>query len=104
MTQYITPPPNVPVFLYKTHPFALRHLIEWAKAEHQERLQYCAERGYYRELKRLNDDYSPIRVLAEMDGLGKICAKITQKTWDKLTFRERVFIRRAYEMRNLLRS
>jgi hypothetical protein len=82
----------------------VRELIAWAKNEHRARLRWCAERGYFRELKRLNEDYSPIRVLAEIEEYRQICANISQKGWDSLTGRERVFIRRAFEMRNLLLS
>jgi hypothetical protein len=103
-SSYLIPPPNVPIFLYKFHSNSLRKLIEWAKAEHRARLIWCAENGYYKELKRLNEDYSPMRVLAELTEYHKICATITKTIWNSLSGRERVFLRRAYEVRDLLRS
>lgn len=103
MTQYIVPPPSLPTFMYKHYALSsLQSLIEWAKSEHQARLVYCAENGYWREFKRLNEDYSPIRVLAEVKGFRKICAALTQDGYNQLSGRERVFIRRAYEMREIL--
>lgn len=99
---YIIQPPSVPMFLYKNHPSNLRNLIEWAKKEHNARLRYCAEHGYFRELKRLNEDYSYLRVLAEIKGFRKICATISQNAWNELSGRDRVSIRRAYEFRELL--
>jgi hypothetical protein len=103
-SQYITPPPDLPAFVYKRSLTSLRGLIAWATKEHRERLKYCAKRGYFREWKRLHEDYSPIRVLAEMNDLRKIMSVITQEVWDQLTMRERVFIRRAFELRGLLRG
>lgn len=100
-TEYITPPPNVPFFLFN-RAVVLKNMIEWAKKEHAARIQFCADRGYYRELKRLNEDYSPMRVLAEVNGFRRICAKITESVWNELTGRERVFIRRSFEIRQLL--
>lgn len=102
-SQYITPPPDLPMFLYRRYAkSSLQKLIEWAKAEHQARLVFCAEHGYWREFKRLNEEYSPIRVLAEIKGFRRICANLTQEGYNQLSGRERVFIRRAYEFRELL--
>lgn len=100
-SEYIIPPPNVPLFLFNRSS-VLRKMIEWAKKEHAARIQFCADRGYYRELKRLNEDYSPKRVLAEVSGFRRICAQITDTVWNELTSRERVFIRRSFEIRRLL--
>jgi len=103
--QYITNPPNLPAFLYKHRPeYTLPKLIAWAKQEFDDRLRYCAENGYWYELKRLNDEYSPMRVLAEMSGFRRICANVVnnQAGWNKLSGRDRVFIRRSYELRDLL--
>ena len=102
MSQYITPPPNLPMFLYR-RPSALKNLIYWARKEHSDRMMYCINHGYWKEFKRLNEDYSPMRVLAEMKNFRKICTTLTQGSWDQLTGRERVFIRRAFELGGLLR-
>jgi hypothetical protein len=104
-SQYIVPPPVMPNYFYKHYPLlAFRKLIEWAKTEHHARLRYCAERGYFKGVKHLNEDYSPMRVLAEVEGFRRMCAMISQEGWNKLSGRERVFLRRAYEMREMLLS
>jgi hypothetical protein len=100
---YINPPPDIPLFMYKHYPkVAVAHLIQWAKKEHSDRLIYCAEHGYWRELKRLNEGYSPMIVLSELKEFRKIIIPIVKGGWDKLSMRERAFIRRAYEARELL--
>ena len=103
-SQYILPPPDLPPFLYKSSVSAFKALILWAKREHIKRLKFCADRGYYKEWKRLHEDYSPIRILAEVKGLRKILSVITDDVWNQLDMRERVFINRAYELSSLLRS
>jgi hypothetical protein len=100
--QYITNPPDVPMYLYKTKPQALRDLISWAKQEWIDRVNYCAEHGYMLQHARLTKDYTPIRILAEITGYRRICSLITQESWSKLSGRERVFLRRAFELRDLL--
>lgn len=100
--QYITNPPSLPLFLYKTKTQALRDLIAWAKKEWIDRVNYCAEHGYMLQHRRLTNDYTPMRILAEMTEYRRICSLITQECWDGLTGRERVFIRHAYELRDLL--
>ena len=98
---YIVKPPDVPMFL-TSRVSNLRQLIKWSQQEHQRWLIRCAEGGYWKYLKVLNEEYSPIRFLAELHGFRRICANITKHDWDNLTGRERVFIRRAFEMRELL--
>ena len=105
MNQYIIPPPDLPMFLHKNRPeYTLPQLITWANKEHRSRLRYCAKNGYYREWKRLNDDYSPIRVLAEMGGFRKICSYLINNLdgWNRLSRQERKFIESAYRLRDLL--
>ena len=105
MRQYVVNPPNIPMFIHKNYPQqTLPKLIQWAEKEFDARLKYCAENGYWYELKRLNEEYSPMRILAEMSGFRKICAYLqnNQRGWNELTGRQRVFVRRSYELRDLL--
>jgi hypothetical protein len=99
---YITPPPDIPYFMFKRYASSFERMIKWAEKEFQDRLRYCAEHGYWRTLKYLNEEYSPVRLLAEIHGFRRMCANIDQNTWNKLTGRQRVFIRRAFELRELL--
>lgn len=102
-SQYVIPPPDVPEFMYKTYDSAWIDLIKWANREYRARLHYLAKNGYVREWKVMNEEYSPIRILAELSGYRRFCSKMTQSVWDKFTGRERVFIRRAYELRDILK-
>lgn len=101
-TQFITPPPDIPLFVYKRSASALVELIKWANKEWIDRVKYCAHHGYLKEHTRLTKDYSPIRILAEIPGYRKICANVSQSSWDGLNSRQRSFIRRALELRDLL--
>jgi hypothetical protein len=99
---YITQPPNIPYFMFQHYASSFEKMIAWAEKEFQDRLRYCAEHGYWRTLKYLNEEYSPYRILAEVHGFRRMCAKIDQNTWNKLTGRQRVFIRKSFELRELL--
>ena len=101
-SQYVIPPPQIPMFMFKHYGRAWRQLIQWSKDEFQARLVYLSEHGYWKELKKMNEEYSPIRILAELHGYRRMCANMTQKVYDDISGRERVFIRRAYELRDML--
>ena len=103
--QYVIPPPDVPLYLYKNRPeMTLPQLIRWAEAEFQSRLVYLAEHGYWRELKVMNEQWSPIRILAEMRGFRRICAFLVNNAdgWNRMSTVDRRFITRAFELRDLL--
>ena len=99
--QYYVPPPDVPLFL-SSRTSHLKELVRWAKEEHARGLAYASKKGYYKTVRYLSTEYRPIRILAEMHGFRRICARISQRDWDGLTGRERVFVRRAFELRNYL--
>jgi hypothetical protein len=101
--QYVIPPPSIPVFLYRFHKTAWLNLMQWAKNEFQARLIYCAENGYWKELKWLNENSSAISVLAELSGFRKMCAVMGDRVWHTFTARERSFIRRSLELQSFLR-
>ncbi len=104
--QYINKPPDFPMFMYKNRPeYVLPALIEWANKEYSDGLDFCAKRGYYREYKYINEEYSPLRILAEMSGFRKICAYAEQGSmegWNRMPREHREFIMRSYELRDLL--
>ena len=104
-TQYVINPPSVPEFLYKSYSNVWLDLIEWAKQERKARLKYLSEHGYYKEYKRFLENDSPIKILAELTGYRKLCFFLTQNEglWNRFTGRQRVFIRRAYELRDILK-
>jgi hypothetical protein len=101
--QYVIEPPSLPNFIFKH--FADRVailLIEWANKEFYARLKYCAEREYYKELKWLNDNSSPIKILAEMREYRKICSYFNMENWNRMSAKDRRFIRKAFELREAL--
>lgn len=100
---YIVQPPSVPFFLI-TRPTHLHNLIQWAKDEHRRWLIRCADNGYFRYLKVLNEEYSPIRFLAEMHEFRRICAKITEREWNQLSRADRKFLTSAFTLRDILLS
>lgn len=100
-SQYFTQPPDVPLFLCG-RASNLRNLIEWATKEYQTAIVITTKRGMFKTLKHLSEEYSPIRILAEMKNFRRICANIKRDDWNELSGRERVFIRRAFEMRDAL--
>jgi len=101
-TQYCIQPPTFPMFMFKHNQSVWNKLVQWSKDEFQARLVYLSEHGYWRELKKMNEEYSPIRILAELHGYRRMCANMTQELYDSFSGRERVFIRRAFELRDLL--
>lgn len=101
-SQYVIQPPSIPEFLYKSNFSAWIALISWANKEYKARLRFCAKNGYFKEWIKLHKEYSPIRILAEMPKYRKLCALLTEGVWDMFSARERSFLRRSYEMRDLL--
>lgn len=101
-SQYVIPPPDIPEFFYGNYKSVWIDLIQWANREYKARLHYLAKNGYMREFKNMNENWSPIRILAELRGYRKFCALMKKSVWDSFSMRERVFIRRSYELRDLL--
>lgn len=108
--RYYTEPPknglDVPYFV-KNHynydeptAFAnyIKELIVWATKEYRSALRSAAERGAFRFVKFLNEEYSPMRILAESDGFKELLGLVDAENYNKLSIRERVFVRRAYEL------
>ncbi len=104
-TQYVVAPPSIPEFLYKSNFTAWIALISWANKEYKARLRYCAKRGYFKQWVWLHKNSSPIRILAEMPQYRKFCALLVgnEGLWDMFNARERSFIRKAFELRDLLK-
>lgn len=101
-SQYVIQPPEFPEFLFRAYSRPLEELIEWAQKEYQARLLYCSQRGYMREYRIVNEQYSPIRILAELSGFGRFCSVTTSQVWGRLSRKKRGFIMASYELRELL--
>jgi hypothetical protein len=105
--QYYIQPPSLPRFIYGTSNKAWVELMVWSYKEYQERLKQLPKRGYYKELTYQARSYSPIRVLAEMQGFRGICAMLQRnpRVWNNFNARQRQYIRKAFQLRDhLMRS
>lgn len=107
--QYYIQPPDIPEFLYKTSHKAWQDLMVWAYKEYRRRLTYLSRGGNYLELTRQSNEFSPIRILAELSGFRRYCAEMRDHwantgscAWNKMDKKEQHFIVAAYEMRELL--
>lgn len=103
MNQYVIAPPDVPRFFYGSYESSWRELIYWAKREHIARLKYCADRGYIKEFRRLQREWSPIRILAELTGFRRMCAVMGESVWKRLFSEEKDFIISCLKLRDLLK-
>lgn len=100
--QYVIAPPSVPEFLYGHYESVWDELIEWAEKEYTARRHYLGKHGYYKEYVIHNEEWSPIRILAEMSGFRRLCAKLTSELWKRFNKIKKGFIINAYDMRDLL--
>ena len=101
--QYVIRPPDFPDFLFKTHIYPMEQLVEWSKKEYQARLIYCAENGYWRELKYINEEYSPYRILAELHGFRKYVSYLSQNAqWAVARKYTHRFVGKAFSLREHL--
>ena len=103
--RYYTNPPDIPMFLYKHRAKKnFGDLIAWSIKEYDDALRLMAKRGAMRTVKYLTEEYSPMRILAEMPNFRAVVAKLDMDTYNELSARERQFIRRAYEIYENLRK
>ena len=102
-SQYVIRPPEFPDFLFKTHVQPFEELIEWSKTEYQSRLVYCAENGYWKQLRYINEEYSPYRILAELHGFRRYVSYLSSNArWANARKQTHRFIAKALALRELL--
>ena len=107
MRYYLEPPQvtSLPPFMYKSHSvFIFTSLIKWADAEYKKALDCAVNCQDWKTVRILSKDWSGMRILSQMDGFRWICAQLDEKSWNKLDYKTRKFIRRAYELYELLRK
>ena len=101
--EYVIQPPDFPNFSYKHGLLPFREMVEWAKKEYQARLIYCAERGYWKHLKIINEEYSPYRILAELHGFRRFCSYLNHNAaWASADCELQDFIIKSYQLRDML--
>ena len=102
-SQYVIQPPEYPEYLFKCYVQPMEELIEWSKKEYQARLIYCAENGYWRELKYINEEYSPYRILAELHGFRKYVSYLSKNAqWAVARKYTHRFVSKAFSLREHL--
>jgi hypothetical protein len=104
MRKYYNSPPefidNIPNF---TKRFFYRALVWWADREYQTALIEAGKSGRMGVVRVLSNEWSGWRVLSQLDGFRMMCARLDEKTWNKLDRKTRHFITKAYNMYEDLR-
>lgn len=100
--RYYTPPPtqgNIPTFLKKAYVIKhVRNLIKWSWNEYETALQYLTEHASAKAIQFFINEYSAMRVLAESEAFREMLGYLNEQNWNQLSGRERVFVRRSYEL------
>ncbi len=106
---YINPPvmPNqLPAFIARSYvmdvPSKVSELIKWSKAEYTKAVVEATRHKALKFVTFLHKEYSAIRILAESEGFMDLINLLNEENYNQLSGRERVFIRRAYEMHKAL--
>lgn len=99
-------PDKLPAFLrskYYDVPSSVKKLIQWSKMEYNKMVVEASKRRLsIRAVQYLHEEYSAIRVMAEMEGFRDLLAMVNEDNYNQLDGRDRVFLRKAYEMYRLL--
>lgn len=107
--KYFTPlpdRPNVPEYVMKHYCPAdyLRTMIQWSIQEFRKGRTNLARTAHPNTFRMFIEEYSPMRVLAESERFQELLSFINERNYNELTGRERVFLRRAYELFRALGS
>lgn len=99
---YTTPPtrPNVPEFVYKRYAISshVQDLIQWSIKEYDKGLRQLSRHASPATIRFFIQEYSPMRVLAESEGFRDTVTLLDMESYNRLNYRERVFVRRAWEL------
>jgi len=100
--RYYTEPPtqgNIPDFLKKAYLADHMHnLIQWAKLEYTAGMNYLNAHASMRTIMYFQQEVSAMRVLAESEAFRELLELLNEQNYNKLSHRERAFIRRAFEL------
>lgn len=101
---YYSPPPvqeNVPAYITKHYGASseyLKEIIQWSINEYRRGLKSLSRHASEKTLRFFLREYSPMRVLAESEGFRELIGQINERNYNQLSGRERVFLRRAYDL------
>lgn len=102
MRRYYTNPPtqgNIPAFLKKAYlGWHMKKLIRWANREYSTGLNYLTKHASIKTVQFFMEEVSAMRVLAESEPFREMLEFLNETNYNQLEPRERVFIRRAYEL------
>lgn len=100
--RYYTQPPtqgNIPAFLKKAFlTDYIRNLIEWSNREYTLGMNYLNKHASMKTILFFQREVSAMRVLAESDAFKEVLEYMNEQNYNKLSARERRFIRRTYEL------
>ncbi len=77
-------------------------MIKWARYEYELALFTLSQRASPKTIQFFLNEYSAVRVLAESEGFQEMVKNISERDYNKLSFRDRVFLRRAWELFQIL--
>lgn len=105
--RYYNDPPirsyDVPAFIKKHYDMdeyiaqQIQKMIQWSTREYNQALRTAYRQKAIRFADFLAKEYSAMRVLAESEGFAELLAMLNDRNYNKLSGRERVFVRRAYQ-------
>jgi c-di-AMP phosphodiesterase-like protein len=100
--RYYTPPPtqgDIPAFLKRAYlANHMQNLIEWAKHEYNVGMNYLNKHASMRTILYFQQEVSAMRVLAESEEFREVLEYLNEDNYNKLSHRERAFIRRSFEL------
>ena len=100
--KYYTPPPtqeDIPNFLKKAYLSKyMKELISWAKLEYNTGLNYLTKHASIKTVQFFMEEVSAMRVLAESEAFRDVLEYLNESNYNQLSGREKVFIRRTYEL------
>jgi hypothetical protein len=90
---------NIPAFLKKAYlANHVRDLIQWAKQEYTVGMNYLNKHASAKTILYFQHNVSAMRVLAENEAFREVLDLMNEQNWNQLSRRDRLFIRRAYEL------
>jgi hypothetical protein len=94
---------DIPPFLKKAYLAEyMRQLIRWAKLEYNSGMNYLNQHASMRTIMYFQQNVSAMRVLAESGLFREVVDYLNENNFNQLNMRERVFIKRTYELFRVL--
>lgn len=99
------PVARLPKFIYKHYaPQVFGLLMRWTDNEYNRAIDYANRHGNLNQARMLYKEWSGMRILSQMEGFRYICAQLDERSWNQLDRKTRKFIRKSFELYELLRK